>query len=76
MNHLFGRLGINPMSKVTHIVDDAKFMEMNINTQLIFAEMLAENTHIVSYQRHTFSEEKYIKPTISAVQISAAITNG
>lgn len=77
MNSLYGRFGINPKSTITEVCDEKRYKELVRHSDLIFAEMLIDNSFVVAYynNRYTGSDIDYWNPpTNSAVQLSAAIT--
>jgi hypothetical protein len=83
MNSLYGRLGINPKSTVTEVCTKKRFNVLFRYSDLIFAEMLNDKYYIVSYWSNAKKVSDEIvsnhldywnPPSISAVQLAAAIT--
>ena len=77
MNSLYGRFGINPKSTITEVCDQKRYNDLIRHSDLIFADMLSENSFIVAYHsnRSIGSDIDYWKPpSNSAVQLAAAIT--
>ena len=75
MNSLYGRFGINPKSTTTEVCDEYRYKNLIRNSELIFGDMLSENTYIVAYHSNTEKGDDYWNPLKnSAVQLSAAIT--
>jgi hypothetical protein len=75
MNSLYGRFGINPKSTTTEVCDNDRYNYLIRHSELIFGEMLSENTHIVAYHSNTDKGPDYWNPPKnSAVQLAAAIT--
>jgi hypothetical protein len=73
MNSLYGRFGINPQSTVTDVCTLERQNFYLKNTELIFAEKLSEEYYVVSYLSGK-GLDYWNPPTISAVQLAAAIT--
>lgn len=75
MNSLYGRFGINPKSTTTEVCDEYRYKNLIRNSELIFGDMLSENTYIVAYHSNTDKGDDYWNPPKnSAVQLAAAIT--
>lgn len=78
MNSLYGKFGINPKSIITEVCDRQRYDHLTQNCSLILGDRLSDRYYIVSYvinKNKGDDENSYWKPpTISAVQLSAAIT--
>jgi len=73
MNSLYGRFGMNPLSRITEIVDNEEKNSLMEQAGYVFSEMIADNCFIVVSLKNTFDVNRFY-PTISAVQLAAAIT--
>lgn len=78
MNSLYGRFGINPKSTITEVCDFDRYKHLIRHSELIFGDMLSENSYIVAYHSNTDKGDKgsdyWNPPKNSAVQLAAAIT--
>lgn len=52
MNSLYGRFGINPKSTTTEISDQYRYNHLIKHSELLSADMLNDNTYIISYHRN------------------------
>jgi hypothetical protein len=77
MNSLYGRFGINPKSTITEICNRERYDYLILRKDnLISGDQLSEYYYIVSYvsNKGNVDDSDWNPPTISAVQIAAAIT--
>nr|QHR86556.1 putative DNA polymerase [Picea sitchensis] len=76
MNSLYGRFGINPQSTITEVVNRERYDTLTQNENLIFGDKLSDHYYIVSYLSNTgqVDDLDWNPPSISAVQLAAAIT--
>lgn len=75
MNSLYGRFGINPESTITLVCNKATYDSILEKYDITSGDKLSEQYYIVLYVGNKdVSDEEWIPPRISAVQMSAAIT--
>lgn len=73
MNSLYGRFGINPNITVSDICEESRYQELLNSPGFISAYELTDRYFIVTYKSGP-SDPAWKPPTLSAVQMSAAIT--
>lgn len=74
LNSLYGRFGINPKSTITEICKPDRYNLLIKKKEIIFGDILSEDSYIISYYTNTDWNHDWKPPRISAVQLSAAIT--
>jgi len=78
MNSLYGRLGINPESRVTEICTRDRYEELIKKKDFFDINNLGDHYYLITYKIKTSDvvDIEWNPPRISAVQMSAAITAG